>query len=129
MDDLRTRQNMDGQSPCYMPGMVCMWHETGDPTWRAYCRLVFRWYRHSLKTKGYADSVRRTVFGLPEFKYGMVSGYLAAGLAGIEEARAKGIDLDGATEKLRADRSGELYYSVSGIVEGKPGKWYPPGFE
>ena len=127
MDDLRTKQNIDGQSPYYMPGMVYMWHETGDPTYLAYCRLVFQWYRHSLKTQGYADSVRRTVFGLPEFKYGMVSGYLAAGLAGIEEARAKGIDLDAGAEKLRSDRSGHLYYSVSGIVEGKPGKWYPPG--
>jgi len=127
MGDLRVKKDIDGQSPYYMPGMVAMWETTGDASYLAYCRLVFQWYRHNLQRQGHSDSVRRLVLGLPDFKYGMVSGYLAAGLAGIEKARAQGIDLDAAAEKLRADRSGQLYYSVYGTVEGKPGRWYPPG--
>lgn len=127
MDDLRTKEAIDGQSPYHMPGMVYMWQVTGDDTYLAYCRTVFQWYRHSLDARGYADSVRRTVFGLPEFKYGMVSGYLAAGLAGINDGCSKGVDFSSAAERLRADRSGSLYYSIYGAVEGRPGKWYPPG--
>jgi len=126
MDDLRLKKNIDGQSPYYMPGMVYMWQATGDPSYLAYCRLVFQWYRHSLTKNGRADSVCRRVFGLPEFKYGMVSGYLAAGLAGLDEAGAKGVDLKAATDKLRADRNGALYYSIYGAVEGESGQWTPP---
>jgi hypothetical protein len=63
----------------------------------------------------------------------MISGYLAAGLAGIAEAGSQGIDLDAATEELRSDRARAmgvpledgLYYSVYGTVEGSPGRWYP----
>lgn len=127
MRDLRVKNPINGQSPYYMPGMVYMWQTTGDASYLAYCRLVFQWYRHKLRQDGHSDSVRRHVFDLPEFKYGMVSGYLAAGLAGIEQARSQGIDLDAATKKLRADRSGELFYSVYGTVEGETGRWYPPG--
>jgi hypothetical protein len=90
--------------------------------------LVFQWYRNSLETRGYADSVRRLVNGLPEFKYGMVSGYLAAGLAGLEEGRRKGVDFKAALKKLRAARSGELYYSIYGTLEGMPGQWVPSDF-
>jgi hypothetical protein len=128
MDDLRTKKSIDGQSPYYMPGLIYMWQKTGDPTYLAYCRLVFQWYRNSLETRGYADSVRRLVNGLPEFKYGMVSGYLAAGLAGLEEGRRKGVDFKAALKKLSAARSGELYYSIYGTLEGVPGQWVPSDF-
>jgi hypothetical protein len=133
MDDLRTKMPFDGQSAYYMPGMVYMWQVTGDASYLAYCKFCFDWCSHSLKARGCSDMVGRTVFGLPDFPYGMISGYLAAGLAGIAEAGSQGIDLDAATEELRSDRARAmgvpledgLYYSVYGTVEGSPGRWYP----
>jgi len=133
MEDLLLKMPLDGQSAYYMPGMIYIWEKTGDPAYLAYCRLCFQWYTHCLVTKGHADLVRRLVFGFPEFPYGMVSGYLAAGLAGLAEARQQGIDLEAAAEDLRAaraealgqDPADALCYSIYGTVEGQPGTWQP----
>ena len=136
MDQTRTESGLTYGTHKDMPGLAYMWEKTADPTYPALARVVLQWHTQNLRTRGESDRVRRLVFGMPDMNYGMTSGYLAAGLAMVEEALEQGVDLDAAAEQLRVDRaaamglapgSDTLYYSYAGYeMDGRSGRWYPP---
>jgi hypothetical protein len=116
--------------------MAYVYEKTGDPTYAAYCQFVFEWHRNRLQQDGFSDSVLRKSLGMPDFGFGFVSGYLAAGLAVVAQARARGVDLEAAMQKLREERAraaghdpkmtDDLFYSVPYSAQ-IPFRWYRNG--
>ena len=138
MRDVLTRMPIDGQGVYCMPGMAYLYEKTGDPTWAAYCQFAFEWHRSRLEQDGYSEWVRHNTFGLPAFCYGFVSGYAASGLALVARARADGVDMEAAMQRLREDRARAqgkdpkatdcLFYSVR-LYTDRPLDWYRSGVE
>jgi hypothetical protein len=136
MDETRIASPITFATDFDLPGLAYMWETTRDPTYPALARVVLEWHTKNLRARGQSDRVRRLVFGMPDMGYGMTSGFLVTGMAMVEEATRRGIDLDAAAEQLRTARaagmgltpgSDTLFYSYAGYeLDGKPGTWYPP---
>jgi hypothetical protein len=138
LKDVLTRMPIDGQGVYCMPGMAYLYEKTGDPTWAAYCQFTFEWHRSRLEQDGYSEWVRHNAFGVPAFCYGFVAGYAASGLALVARARADGVDMEAAMQRLREDRARAqgkdpkvtdcLFYSVR-LYTDRPLDWYRSGVE
>ena len=86
-----------------------MYDVTKDPVYAAYCQFWFEFQSFRLREAGRSDMVRRIVFDVPEFPYGNVLGYIAAGMAAVARARASGTDLEQAMAQLKAAQRTDQY--------------------
>jgi hypothetical protein len=119
-----------------MPGMAWMFERTGDPTWAAYAQFVLEFHADRLRREGGSDLVMRRSLDVPDFGYGMVSGYFAEALVlasrpeirdRMEQAmRELGEMRAGAAGQVPARGADFLAYGVPYSAE-KPYRWYRDG--